>query len=130
MEDAIEGDCSYTAIWINADRAKKLGIENGDLVEVECVGPTKGDDPCVFNEAAIGNKEVSRVKTTEGLNPTAAWVYFASGHKSNSMLPKAAEGITVNWLVPSSVSPYAAAVGKSYSIVRIRKINQGDGKDD
>jgi thiosulfate reductase/polysulfide reductase chain A len=130
MEDAIEGDCSYTAIWINADRAKKLGIENGDLVEVECVGPTKGDDPCVFNEAAIGNKEVARVKTTEGLNPKAAWVYFASGHKSNSMLPKAAEGITVNWLVPSSVSPYAAAVGKSYSIVRIRKINQGDGKND
>ncbi|GAH48404.1 unnamed protein product, partial [marine sediment metagenome] len=86
MEDGIEGDCTYTALYINADRAHNLGIMNGDLVEVECVGPTKKDDPCVYNEAAIGNKERARVKVTQGLHPKAAWIYFAGGHKSKSML--------------------------------------------
>ena len=122
MEDAIEGDCKYMAIYINADRARKLGINDGDLVEVECIGPTKKDDPCIYNEAAIGVGERGRVKVTEGLHPSAVWVYFAAGHKSKSMLPKSGEGITMNWLVPSSVSPYAAGLGKNYSIVRIHKI--------
>lgn len=125
MEDAIEGDCPYTAIYINADRATKLGIRTGDLVEVICVGPTKKDDPCVHNEAAIGNKERARAKVIEGLHPKAGWVYFAGGHKSKSILSKAREGITVNWLVPSSVSPYAGGVGKYYSIVKIHKVNEG-----
>jgi thiosulfate reductase/polysulfide reductase chain A len=123
MEDAIEGGCPYTSVYMNAGRARKLGIADGDLVEVECIGPSKKEDPCVHNEAAIGVRERGRVKITEGLHPSAAWTYFAVGHKSKSMLPKSREGITMNWLVPSSVSPYAAGLGKNYSIVRIRKIN-------
>lgn len=125
MENAIDGGCPYTAIYINADRAKKLGIKSGDLVEVECVGPTKKDDPCVHNEAAIGNRERAKVEVTEGLHPKAAWVYFAGGHKGKSMLAKAKEGITMNWLVPSSVSPYSGGVGKSYSIVKIHTVREG-----
>ncbi len=124
MEDAIDGDCPYTAIYINADRAKKLGIADGDLVEVECVGPTRKDDPCVINDAVVGSKETARVKVTEGLHPKAAWVYFAGGHRSNSMLPKVRDGITHNWFVPSSVSPYAAGLGKNYSIVKIHKVSE------
>jgi len=126
MEDAIEGDCSYTAVYINTDRAKKLGIEDSDLVEVECIGPTKKDDPCVYDEAVIGVKERARAKVTQGLHPQAAWVYFAAGHRSNSMLPKARRGITYNWFVPASVSPYAGGMGKNYSIVRIRKVSRGE----
>jgi thiosulfate reductase/polysulfide reductase chain A len=123
MEDAVEGDFPYTSIYINADRARKLGIKDDDLVELECVGPTKKDDPCVINEAAVGNKERAKVKVTEGLHPKAAWVYFAAGHKSKSMLPKASEGIAMNWLLPSSVSPYAAGLGKNYSIIKVIKIS-------
>jgi len=126
MENAIDGGCPYTAIYINADRASKLGIKSGDLVEVTCVGPTKKDDPCIYNEAAIGNKERARAEVTEGLHPKAVWVYFAGGHKSKSMLPKAREGITINWLIPSSVSPYAAGLGKNYSIVKIYKVSEGE----
>lgn len=122
MEDAIEGGCPYTAIYINADRAKRLGIKSGDLVEVKCVGPTKTEDSCVYNEATIGNRERARAEVTEGLQPKAAWIYFAGGHKSKSMLSKAREGITMNWLVPASVSPYVGGLGKNYSIVKIRKI--------
>jgi len=41
------------------------------------------------------------------------------------MLSKARQGVTMNWLVPSSVSPYAAGLGKNYSIVKIHKIKEG-----
>ena len=123
MEDAIEGGCPYTPVYINTDRAKKLGIEDGDLVQVECVGPTKKDDPCVYNEAAVGVKETARAKLTEGLHPDSAWIYFAAGHRSKLMLSKAREGISHNWFLPCTVSPYVAGTGKNYSIVRIYKIN-------
>lgn len=126
MEDAIEGDCPYMAIYINTDRAEKLGIKTGDLVEVECVGPTKKEDPCVINEAAIGVKQRARAKVTEGVHPQSAWVYFAAGHKSDSMLPKVRQGITYNWLLPLSISPYSAGTGKNYSIVRITKVDEGE----
>ena len=123
MEYAIEGDCAYTAVHINTERARKLGIQDGDLVEVECIGPTKASDPCVLNDAVIGTKEVARAKVTEALHPKAAWVYFAGSHRSHSMMPKAREGITHNWFVPTIVSPYAAGLGKNYSIVKVRKID-------
>ena len=122
MEDAIEGDCPYTDIYINTARAEKLGINDGDLVEVECVGPRKDEDSCIYQEAAIGIRERCRVKITEGLHPSTAWVYFAAGHKSKAMLPKARRGISMNWFVPTSFSPYAAGLGKNYSIVRLHKI--------
>lgn len=125
MEDALEGDCPYTAIYLNAERAKRMDLKTGDLVEVECVGPTKEDDSCVHNEAALGNKERARLKVTETIHPEVAWIYFAGGHKSKSLLAKARQGITMNWLVPSSVSPYAAAVGKNYSIVKVHKVDEG-----
>jgi anaerobic selenocysteine-containing dehydrogenase len=125
MEDAIEGDCSYSSIYLNTVRAEKLGIQTGDWVEVECIGPRKKDDSCVLKETAIGRKERARARVTEGLHPSAAWVYFASGHKSSSMLPKVREGVTYNWLMPLSVSPYAAGTSKNYSIVRISKVDEG-----
>ena len=128
MEDAIEGGCPYMPLYINAERAHKLGIKDGDLVEVECVGPTKGKDECVLNEAAIGSKEKAVARLTQGLHPDAAWVYFASGHKSKSMPSKTRKGITMNFLIPSTVSPYSAGLGKNYSIVKVHKINGEEKK--
>lgn len=124
MEDAIEGGCPFTSVYINTERAEKLGIKDGDLIELECVGPTKKDDPNVFNEAAIGVKERGRVKLTQGLNPKALWVYFAAAHHSKSMIPKAREGVTINWLIPYSRGPYAGECCKNYSIVKIKKVTE------
>jgi anaerobic selenocysteine-containing dehydrogenase len=122
MEDAIEGDCEYTSIYIYSERARKLGLKNGDEIEVECIGPTREEDPCVYHEGAIGNKERGSVKITEGVDPQTLWIYFAVGHRSKRMLEKAQRGVGANWLIPSSVSPYAAGTGKNYSIVKIRKV--------
>jgi len=124
MEDAIEGGCPYMAVYMNRRRAHELGIRDGDAVELECVGPRKEDDPCVYNEEAVGWRELGRVRLTEALHPSTVWVYFASAHKSRLMLRKARSGVAVNWLIPYSVSPYAGGCGKNYSIVRVRRVEE------
>ncbi len=124
MEDGIEGGCPYTTLYINTERAGKLDIADGDLVEVTCIGPTKQTDSCVYDETAVGNKERAKVKVTEGLHPSALWIYFASGHKSTHKLDKADTAIAMNRLIPTTVSPYAAGVGKNYSIVKLQKIDK------
>jgi hypothetical protein len=45
------------------------------------------------------------------------------------MLPKVREGVTYNWVLPLSISPYAAGTSKNYSIVRISKIDEGKRKN-
>ena len=65
-----------------------------------------------------------KVKLTEALHPEAAWVYFASGRKSNQMASKTKEGIAMNWFIPSSVTPYSAGLGKNYSIIKIDKLGK------
>ncbi len=122
MEDAIEAGCPYTAIYINAERARKLGLRDGDLVELECVGPRSEDDPCVIDERAIGVRERGRIRLTEALHPDALWIYFAAGHRSRLMLKKAGEGVVMNMLIPYSVSPYSGGCGKNYSIVKLRRV--------
>lgn len=124
MEDALEGGCPYMPLYLNKSRAEKLGIADGDLVEVECVGPTKKEDKCVINQKAIGIKARVKVKLTEALHPEAAWIYFASGRKSNQMASKTKEGIAMNWFIPSSVTPYSAGLGKNYSIIKINKLGK------
>ena len=81
-------------------------------------------DPCVYNDAVLGNKERGRVIVTEALHPKAAWIYFAGSHKTRSTLSKAKIGVKANWLTPSSVSPYSAGTGKNYSIVKIRRLTR------
>ena len=124
MEDALEGGCPYMPLYLNKSRAEKLGIADRDLVEVECVGPTKKEDKCVINQKAIGIKARVKVKLTEALHPEAAWIYFASGRKSNQMASKTKEGIAMNWFIPSSVTPYSAGLGKNYSIIKISKLGK------
>jgi len=121
MDEDLEGDNPLTRIYVNARRAKELGIRDGDLVEVEAIGPTKEDDPLVVNEA-VGAKKRARVKTVQGIHPSAAFVFFGVGHKSRLMIPRAREGIATGWFVPDTIGPYAGQMGKGYAIVRIRGV--------
>lgn len=121
MEDEIEGGCPFSPLYINAERASELGLKEGDMVEVECVGPTKQEEPHVFDDSAIGYKQKVRVHITEGLHPSVAFTHFAAGHKAKSMLPKAREGVLHSAFVPLTVEPYGGGCGKNYSIVRLRK---------
>lgn len=122
MDDDIEGGCPYSPLYINAERARILGLKEGDLVEAECIGPTKRDDPCVLDDSVIGYKETVRVHVTEGLHPDTAWIHFAAGHKSEMMIPKVKDGLVHSAFVPLSIEPYAGGCGKNYSIVKLTKI--------
>jgi anaerobic selenocysteine-containing dehydrogenase len=121
MDEGLEGGNPLTSIYINTERAKNLGIENGDYVEIEAVGPTKKEDPIVTNEV-IGVRGKARVKTTQGIHPSAAFVFFGVGHKSKLMLARAREGIATGWFVPDNIGPYAGQMGKGYAIITVRKI--------
>ena len=122
MDDDIEGGCPYTPLYLNAARGKALGLKEGDIVEVRCVGPTKGDDPCVADDSVVGYNQKVRIHLTEALHPDAAWVYFAAGHRSEMMIPKVRDGVLHSAFVPLSVEPYVGGCGKNYSIVKLTRI--------
>ena len=122
MEDDIEGGNPYTPMYLNTKRAKELGIAEGDLVQVKCIGPTKKDDPCVVDDSVVGYSQKVRVHLTEGLQPDTAFTFFASGHRTNTMLSKVKDGILHSAFVPLSAEPYAGGCGKNYSLVKIEKV--------
>jgi hypothetical protein len=78
------------------------------------------DDDILLDDRAVGRG----ISPRWALHPEAAWVYFAGGHKAKLILSKARKGITHNWLLPASVTPYSAATCKNYSIVKIHKIEE------
>ncbi len=121
MEDGIEGGCPYTPLYLNSDRAGKLGLKEGDEVEIQCVGPTKAEDPCVDDDSVLGYKQTLRIHLTEALQPDTAWTHFAAGHRSKLMLKKVTEGVLHSAFVPLSIEPYAGGCGKNYSIVKLTK---------
>ena len=122
MDDDIEGGCPYTPLYLNAAKARTLGLQEGDRVEIECVGPTKADDPCVADDSVLGNKQKVLVHLTEALHPDTAWVHFAAGHRSELMIPKVKDGILHSAFVPLSIEPYVGGCGKNYSIVKLTKM--------
>lgn len=122
QEEGIEGGCPYNPLYLNSRKAAELGIKEGDLVEVECVGPTKGDEECIFDDSNVGFKDTVQAHITEGLHPSVAFTHFASGHKSKLMLEKVRDGLVHSEFVPLTVEPYGGGCGKNYSIVKIKRI--------
>ena len=122
MDDGIEGGCPYTPLYLNAERARVLGLKEGDTVQIECIGPTKRDDPCVADDSVLGYKQTVLVHLTEALHPDTAWTHFAAGHRSELMIPKVKDGVLHSAFVPLSIEPYAGGCGKNYSIVKVTRI--------
>ena len=124
MEDGIEGGNPYIPLYLNTRRAEALGLKEGDLVEVTCIGPTKQDDPCVLDDSVKGYSQKVRVHLTQGLHPDTAFTFFAAGHRTKTMLKKVNQGILHSAFVPLSVEPYAGGCGKNYSLVKISKAQE------
>ncbi len=122
MESGIEGGCPYMPVYLNAQKAKDLGIKENDLIELECIGPLESEDEWVLDDCNMGFKDTVRVHLSEGLHPAVAFTHFAAGHKSKLMLSKVREGIVHSEFVPLSVEPYGGGCGKNYSIVKIKRV--------
>lgn len=94
-----------TFMWMNAARAKDLGIKTGDTVSVE---------------SSIAKKNI-QVKVTELLHPEAVWV--PSTYGGFSPLNKTANGVGINFndFIPIMVEPLSGATMAQEVVVSVRK---------
>jgi thiosulfate reductase/polysulfide reductase chain A len=104
---AITRDYSLERAWINAERAKELGIKDGDTVTVQ-------------NSEHSGTV---RVKVTERLNPTAIWIPTHYGGSSPEL--KAGYGIGLGHMdfVPFMVEPGVGSAMTQEVCVTVRKVD-------
>ncbi|MEW6623683.1 MAG: respiratory selenite reductase catalytic subunit SrrA [Bacillota bacterium] len=94
-----------TWMWINSDRAKKLGIKNGDMVTVE---------------SSKAKKQIN-VRVTELLHPDCVWIPSAYGGFSEKARTAYGVGINYNDFIPAMVEPIAGSVMGQEVIVKVKK---------
>lgn len=95
-------------IWLNAARAKKLGIKDGDLVEVT---------------SSIASRKV-RAKVTERVHPEAAWLPLGYGMTSPWLKTAYGFGINPNDFAPFQIEPIGGACLFMEVTVKIRKAGE------
>jgi anaerobic selenocysteine-containing dehydrogenase len=110
LEKYLEGEMGNTRLWINSQKADKLGIGDNDLVWVES------------EETGIKNK--IRVKVTEGIHPSAVYAYYSSGRRSKLMDKRARsrEGINVQDFVPEHYVPFTGGQAHCEAVVKVYKV--------
>jgi len=98
---------NYRAVWINAERASKLGIKDGDMVEV-----------C----NSLGGCFKTRAHVTERIRPDTVFIVNAFGQESPALRFPPTEVVPYNKLVVPEIEPItgSAILGDTY--VKIRKI--------
>ena len=106
-EEHIDG-LGLTKLWINADKASKLGIKNDDMVRI-------------WSEST-GAEGLIRAKVTEGLHPNAVFVFVGFGRKAKmTTVAKGKEGIHVNEFIPDHMELLSGAAGCQEGLVKIER---------
>jgi len=115
MEEHIDG-LGLTKLWINTDKASKLGIKNGNIVRIR--------------SESTGAEGVIKVKTTEGLHPSAVFAFVGFGHKSKGMsIARGKEGINVNEFIPDHMELVSGAAACKEGLVKIERIGEQTWQD-
>jgi thiosulfate reductase/polysulfide reductase chain A len=102
---AITEEKNGTSMWMNAERAAKLGIENGDRVTVK---------------SEITAKEV-QVHVTKGLHPECVWLPSTYGTYSEKLENGYGKGANYNDFIPARVDEKTGHVMGQECIVKITK---------
>ncbi|WP_048600331.1 molybdopterin-dependent oxidoreductase [Rubeoparvulum massiliense] len=102
----ITKDYDLERLWINAERAKALGIKDGDMVEVE---------------SDLAKSQV-RVKVTERLHPEAVFIPSGYGSFSKGLTIANGVGFSYNDHAKHDTEPTGGGVMCQEAIVRIRKV--------
>ncbi|MEM4962064.1 MAG: molybdopterin-dependent oxidoreductase [Acidilobaceae archaeon] len=98
------------SIWMNPRDAERLGIRDGDLIELEGIDTRA--------------KAVARVKVTNRVREGVLFVYSQMWGRRSKLLPQnhfAREGINPHWFSKDYVVPIVGG-GASNSSVRVRKL--------
>ena len=93
-------------LWMNRARAERLGIKNGDLVELK---------------SFIGEGRI-RVKVTEGLHPSCVWLPSGYGIFSKRLTTAYDHGLSYNDFLPTLFDPSVGHAMASEVIVSVRKV--------
>jgi len=103
---AITDEYHLEAAWINAAEAAKLGIADGDMIEI----------------TSAENTSQVRCKVTERLNPTAIWIPTHYGCSSPELKP--GYGIGVPWMsmITYQAEPKVGSAMSQEVIVTVRKV--------
>lgn len=109
LEKYLEGELGNTRLWINTERAAKLGIEDGDWVWLE--------------SEATGIKGKIQAKVTEGIHPNAVYAYYGYGRTSKLMdkQMRSREGVNIQNFVPEHYVPYTGGQAHCEAVVKVRK---------
>lgn len=99
------------SVWMNPVDAERLGIRDGDLVELEGIDN--------------GYKAVARVKVTNKVRQGVLFTYSYAGQRMSKMIDGKygflREGINPNWFAKGYIAPVVGA-GATNSSVRVRKL--------
>ncbi len=98
------------SVWMNPRDAERLGIRDGDMIELESID--------------MGLKAMARVKVTEGVREGVLFTYSTMWGRISKLLPEghfAMEGINPNLFAKGYVIPIVGG-GASNSSVRVRKL--------
>ncbi|MEB3844633.1 MAG: molybdopterin-dependent oxidoreductase [Desulfurococcales archaeon] len=96
----------FRRIWIHPSRAEKIGVKEGDLVEV-----------CNI----YGKCYKTRVHVTERVRPDTAFIVDAYGHESPRLRFAPKDTVPYNKLIPPEVDPIVGSAVLGDTIVSIRK---------
>ena len=104
----IAKDYNLERLWINAARAKKLGIKDGDLVEV--ISP-------------VATRRV-RAKVTQRVHPEAVWLPLGYGSVSPWQENSYGFGVSPNEFNAFAIEPISGTALLMEVVVKVRKVGE------
>jgi len=99
----------FMGLWMNAAKAKTLGLSNGQEVEV--------------TNLRYGPKVKATLFTTEMIRPDTVFLPSAYGSKNKKLSIAGGKGTALNELMPYSIEPIAASFMSQEFTVSVKPVN-------
>lgn len=99
----------FMGLWINASKARSLGLSNGQEVEV--------------TNLRYGPKVKATLFTTEMIRPDTVFLPSAYGSRNKKLSIAGGKGTALNELMPYSIEPIAASFMSQEFTVSVRPVN-------
>jgi len=98
----------YMGVWLNATRAERLGIQSGDLIELE--------------NTATGQRAQGVAYLTEYIRPDTLFMASGYGHENTELRTAAGVGVALSKLIPYRLDPVVGIPETCQLTLRVRKV--------